>query len=67
MRLIHKFEQFDVAVTLEQHSNGKFRVIYGKEVRDNLSYGAAARELGECLLHSMSCASLLDSTDDDED
>lgn len=53
--------QLDTPVVLEQRSNGKFRVTYGKQVRDNLTYGAAARELGKCVMHSLACNGKLDN------
>lgn len=50
----------DIPVTLEQRSNGRFRVTYGCEIRDNLDYADAARIYGECLFHSLTCAGALE-------
>lgn len=42
-------------VRVEQRANGLFRVTYGKQVRDNLTYAAAAHEFGECVFHALAC------------
>jgi len=54
-------------VKLEQHegpiaSSPRFRVTYGKQVRDDLNYAAAAREVGYCLMHQAGCAGTLTIT-----
>jgi len=51
----------DTPVKLEQKANGKFKVTYGNHVRYDLSYGSAARELGECIMHSLACSGTLDA------
>lgn len=48
--------QTAIPVTLEQHTNGRFRVTYGSEVEDNLNYADAAHIYVECLFHSLICA-----------
>lgn len=49
-------EGIDTSVKLEQRTDGKFRVIYGKQVEDNLGYYAAAGEFSLCVFHSLACA-----------
>lgn len=50
-------------IKLEQHETRArlFRVTYGQEVDDRLSYSDAARHLGEALLHCLACESKLDN------
>jgi hypothetical protein len=59
MKTIIVVNNLDHDVKLEQSSNGKFRVTYGKQVTGNMSYIAAAHEFGECVLHSAQCANML--------
>lgn len=44
-------------VTLYQGEDGKFMVDYGGSVVAGLDYADAAKEFGECVLHSLTCAS----------
>lgn len=46
----------DVPVSLHQRVNGKFAVIYGADVRSDLTYEQACRDLGSAILHSLTCA-----------
>ena len=48
-------------VKLEQSGPDNFRVTYGLQVRARLNYAQAAHELGECIFHSLACASVLDN------
>lgn len=45
--------QFDVV--LVQTSECLFRVEYGADIRDNLTYEEAAMNLGSCLMHARCC------------
>lgn len=49
------------AVTLQQRAHNRFTVRYGKQVRSNLTYEAAAAEFGECVMHQAACEGLLDN------
>lgn len=50
-------------IILEQHPDSLlFRMNYGRQVRDNLTYAEAATELGGCIMHLQACADLLDSS-----
>ena len=57
MRTVARFTRWlDRPVVLEQNSNTKFRVKYGRQVvKDQLTREQAAKELGECIMHSLSC------------
>ncbi|MCB0711318.1 MAG: hypothetical protein KDD67_03205 [Ignavibacteriae bacterium] len=52
---------------IEQTGKDCFTVTYGRQVRQSLSYGDAAREFGYCLFHLMTCEGRLDDSDNDED
>ena len=55
-------EEMDVTVQLKQYaSNGRFKVVYGLQESDKLTYSEACGQLGECLLHSLSCAGSIDN------
>lgn len=48
-------------VRLYQRGRDSFTVEYGKQIKDWLTYGQAARELGECLMHLMAYEGRLDN------
>ena len=55
-------------ISLEQSTEARkiaadesFRVTYGMQVKDGLSYADAARELGECTMHRAACDGMLDN------
>ena len=50
----------DCPVVLEQTGMKTFRVTYGAQVKDGLTYGLAAEEFGYCVMHSAVCAGLVD-------
>lgn len=37
----------------------RFAVVYGLQLKADLTYAAAAKEFGECVLHSLACDSKL--------
>lgn len=49
-------------VKVEQHANKLFRVTYGAQVKDNLTYEQAAREFGYCVFHALACDGKLDNS-----
>lgn len=53
----------EFTITLEQRESGKFRVTYGKQVRDYLDYADAACDLGKCLMHDIACSGQMDLTE----
>ena len=40
---------------------GKFSVLYGSEMHDELEYGEAARQFGLCLFHALACVGRIDN------
>jgi hypothetical protein len=48
-------------IALEQRGKDSFRVTYGAQVKDRLSYGEAARELGAVIMHALACEDRLDN------
>jgi hypothetical protein len=56
-------------ITLEQQASGRsrdFTVTYGSQVKDHLTYAQAARELGSCLMHALSCEGQVDNSQADD-
>lgn len=43
------------------HTRGKFAVVYGLSISENLDYAQAAKELGSALFHALQCDGKLDS------
>lgn len=51
-------------IKLEQHARGRskrFRVSYGLQVREDLTYDQAAKELGAALMHHAACEGRLNN------
>lgn len=48
------------SINLEQRGRDKFRVTYGKQIDDNLTYARAAEELGQSIMHALACEGALD-------
>lgn len=42
-------------ITVEQHPNDLFRVSYGAQMKDNLTYEQAAAEFGFSVFHALAC------------
>lgn len=42
-------------IKVEKTSTLRFRVTYGLQVREQLYYAEAAKELGECIMHRAAC------------
>lgn len=62
------FELTDLAfpIRLEQQGVDQFTVVYGLQVKRDLSYAQAATELGECIMHALACDSRLDNREPGE-
>ncbi|MCP3017414.1 hypothetical protein [Cupriavidus basilensis] len=60
------FTNPDLLIKLEQRTNkaGRFRVTYGLEVHDDLTYNEACYELGRAMLHALACNSMLSNEGD---
>ena len=48
---------------VEQHGPEDFRVTYGKQVKDHLTYEEAAEEFGLCVFHALACDGKLDNSE----
>jgi hypothetical protein len=48
-------------IRLEQEGRDDFRVVYGKQVDQHLSYGRAASQLGLDIMHALACDGKLDN------
>lgn len=46
-------------VTLYQEGVDRFRVTYGRQRQGRLTYGEAAKKLGEAIMHDLACEGLL--------
>lgn len=57
-------EDLAFPITLSQTGPNNFTVTYGKQVKSGLSYSAAAREYGACVMHALACDDKLDNSDD---
>lgn len=55
MTTIFKTEIAGYEITLQQNSEGKFIVGYGYQQYKTNSYGQAAKELGEVIMHALTC------------
>jgi len=61
MKTILTIRDYDFPIVLESNRKcTQFRVTYGQQVRGNLTYSQAAKELGECLMHAIACTGALD-------
>lgn len=54
-KAIHTEEIAGFKIEIFQTSRSKFTVIYGKQVKTNLTYDEAASEFGQCVLHALAC------------
>jgi hypothetical protein len=50
--------QYSVELAQHEDRQGLFRVTYGCQVTDNLTYEQASAEFGSCLLHAATCEGL---------
>jgi hypothetical protein len=46
---------FGTLTIAQRGQNGLFRVTYGLQVKEGLTYEQAAHEFGECLFHWLAC------------
>lgn len=59
-----KTSDMDTPVQIEQDEDGLFTVSYGLDIKESLTYSRAARELGQCIMHSMTCAGCFIGSED---
>ena len=55
MQEIFKIEIAGSAIVLLQNGTDNFTVQYGAEVESNLDYSQAAKSIGFCVMHALSC------------
>lgn len=48
-------------IKLTQQGRDKFTVVYWKQIRNHLTYSAAATELGAAIMHALACDERLDN------
>jgi hypothetical protein len=65
--LCHAVTDVPFGVELYQQGVDCFAVVYGQQVKTNLTYAQAAAEYGQCIMHALACASMLDNSDPYED
>ena len=55
MQEIFKIEIAGYAIVLQQNEPDNFTVQYGEEIESNLDYSQAAKSIGFCVMHALSC------------
>jgi hypothetical protein len=53
-------DQIPYGISLYQRGHKNFTVVYGSQVKNDLSYSEAAKEFGLSLLHALNCDGKLD-------
>ena len=65
MKLCHEFADLKTPwgpIKLEQRGRNNFRVTYGKEVKDRLTYSEACSALGQAQMHWLACEGKLNNS-----
>lgn len=57
----HREGAFPIKLEQSEGRGKLFRVTYGAQVHDGLTYLQAAKELGSCLMHCLACEDKLDN------
>ncbi len=55
MRILIRNLDIQFGVTLYQTSKNFFAVLYGKQLKEKLTYEEAATEFGLCIMHALTC------------
>lgn len=58
--LVHTFTDGDFPVSLYQHGEDSFKVVYGAHVDNFLNHEEAVKSYGFSVFHSLSCAGLIE-------
>lgn len=61
MKTVFEIELAGYPIKVDRLARNKFTVTYGLDVKPNLDYDAAARALGTCIFHALTCEGKLDS------
>ncbi len=51
-------------IELSRQGRNRYSVQYGKQVKSDLNYSGAAKEIGYCLMHALACDGKVDSLPD---
>lgn len=60
-KLCYMIKNGQYPISIYQHGPDNFRIQYGLQIKDHLSYADAAKEFGECVFHFLACESKLDN------
>ena len=55
MKEVFKIEIAGYDIVLQQNEPDNFTVQYGAEIESNLDYSQAAKSMGFCIMHALSC------------
>jgi hypothetical protein len=66
MAVCYTTELAGFTIELRQRGKDNFTVQYGKQVKSDLNYGQAARELGAAMMHALACEGKLDNREKGE-
>jgi hypothetical protein len=55
MQEVFKIEIAGYNIVLQQNDCDNFTVQYGAEIESNLDYSQAAKSMGFCIMHALSC------------
>lgn len=66
MKLCLEMNDHTWPIRLYQHGRDSFRVTYGKQVDDRLTYSGACSKLGQAIMHRLSCDELVDNRERNE-
>ena len=61
MQEVFKIEIAGYDIVLSQTEPDNFMVQYGAEVKSNLDYAQAAKSMGFCIMHALSCDGKIDN------
>ena len=64
MKTCYVLKDSDIKVEQSESTKGRFKVTYGLQVKNDLTYSEAAQELGFCIFHNLACESKLDNEKD---
>ena len=61
MATCYEISHLAFPIALTQQGKDKFTVIYGKQIKKDLTYARAATELGAAIMHALACDGRLDN------
>jgi hypothetical protein len=61
MKQCFRLTTLEFPIYLNQKGRDNFQVVYGDEVKENLTYDHAANALGAAIMHALSCQGMLDN------